>query len=205
MYITYNNLLIAQDIWQAHYQVLSIIFLKEFIELNVKSDTSIKNVKRRIKYKYCDCFLECINFKDVLIEYRCLCCNKSYQHKFDKKLKERFFNTYKFSNHDNKFILLLRKGVYPYEYMDDWGKFNETLLPEKEDFYSHLNMEDITDADYAHAKTVCKDFKIKDLGEYHDFYVQSDTLLLGDVFENFRNMCLIKYKLVLQNFFQLLD
>ena len=69
------------------------------------------------------------------------------------KKKNIFCNTYKFSNHDNNiFTLLLRKGVYPYEYMNDWEKFNETSLPEKEDFYSHLNMEDITDTDYAHAK-----------------------------------------------------
>ena len=69
------------------------------------------------------------------------------------------FNTYKFSNHDNnKFILLLRKGVYPYEYIDDREKFSETL-PEKEDFYSHLNMEDITDADYARAKEFVKVLK----------------------------------------------
>ena len=75
---------------------------------------------------------------------------QKYQQKFDEKLKGRFFNTYKFSNHgNNKFILLLRKGVYPYQYMDDWERFNETSLPEKEDFYSHLKMEDITDADYA--------------------------------------------------------
>ena len=74
--------------------------------------------------------------------------------------------------------------------MDDWEKLNKTLLLEKEDFYSHLNMEDITDADYAHAKRVCKDFEIKNLGEYYDLYVQSDTLLLADVFGNFRNMCL---------------
>ena len=59
--------------------------------------------------------------------------------------------------------------------MDDWKKFNEASLPEKEDFYSHLNMEDIIDADYAHAKRVCKDFEINS-GEYHDFYVQSNTL-----------------------------
>ena len=71
-----------------------------------------------------------------------MCFNKNYQHKNDEKLKEGFFNKYKFCNHDNnKFILLLRKGVYPYEYMDDWEKFNETSLPEKEDFYSHLNMK----------------------------------------------------------------
>ena len=72
--------------------------------------------------------------------------------------------------------------------MDGWEKFNETSLPEKEDFYSHLNIEDITDAYYAHSKRVCKDFEIKNLGEYHDLYVQSDTLLLTDLFENFRIM-----------------
>ena len=84
-----------------------------------------------------------------------MCCNKNYQHKFDEKLKEVFFNTYKVSYHgNNKFISLLRRGVYPYEYMDDWEKFNETSLPEKEYFYSHLNMEDITDVDYTHAKKV---------------------------------------------------
>ena len=64
------------------------------------------------------------------------------------------------------------RGVYPSEYIDDWEKFNEASLPEKEDFYSHLNMEDITDANYVHTKRVCKDFEIEDLGEYHDFYVQ---------------------------------
>ena len=79
--------------------------------------------------------------------------------------------------------------------MDDWEKFNETLLPEKEDFYSHSNMEDITDADYADKKRVCKDFEIKNLGKYHDLYVQSDTLLLADVFENFQNMYLKIYEL----------
>ena len=88
-------------------------------------------------------------------------------------------------------IILLyccKKGVYPYEYMDDGEKFSETSLPEKEDFYSHLNMEDITDAAYVHAKRVCE-------GLYHDLYVQSDTLLLADVFESFRKMCLKIYKL----------
>ena len=79
--------------------------------------------------------------------------------------------------------------------MGDWEKFNETLLPAKKDFHSRLNIEAIADADYAHAKRVCKDFEIKNLGEYHDLYVQSDTLLLPDVFENIRNMCLKIYEL----------
>ena len=61
--------------------------------------------------------------------------------------------------------------------MDDWKKFSQTSLPEKEDFYIHLNIEDSTNADSMHAKRVYKDFEIKNLGEYHDLYVQSDTLL----------------------------
>ena len=64
-----------------------------------------------IKYKYCNYFLEYTSFKDNLIEYKCLCCSKNYENKFEEKLKERSFNTYKFSNQDNnKFILLLRKS-----------------------------------------------------------------------------------------------
>ena len=74
--------------------------------------------------------------------------------------------------------------------MDHWEKFNEKSIPRKEAFYSHLNVEDITDASYTHAKRVCKCFEIKNSGKYQDLYVQSDTLLLADVFENFRNMCL---------------
>ena len=125
-----------------------------------------------IKYKDSDYFLDITNFKDDLTEYKCLWCNKNYQQNFDEKLKERFFNTYKFFKHDNnKFILLLHKGVYAYECMDDWEKFNETPLPEKADFYSHLNIENITDADYTHEKRVCKDFEIKIAGDYHDLHV----------------------------------
>ena len=87
-----------------------------------------------IIYNYCDCFLEYKIFKDNLIGCKCLSCNKNYQWNFYEKLKEQFFNTYKFSNHDNnKFIFLLRKGIYPYECMDGWEKFNETLT-EKEYF-----------------------------------------------------------------------
>ena len=95
----------------------------------------------------------------------------------------------------NKFVLLLRKGAYPYEYMDNWEKFDETSLPNKESFYSNLNMENIDDIDYRHGNNVFKRFKLKNLGEYHDLYVQSDTLLLADVFENFRNTCLKVYEL----------
>ena len=87
-------------------------------------------------------------------------------------LNKNFPNTYRFCNRDvNKFVLLLRKCVYPYEYMDSWEKFNETSLPDKESFYSKLNKEGITDGDYAHAEKVWEVFEIRNLGEYHDLYV----------------------------------
>ena len=79
--------------------------------------------------------------------------------------------------------------------MYDWKKNNEISLREKEDFPSYLNMEDITYADYVHEKRVYKDFEVKNLGEYQDLYVQSDTLLLADVSENFRNKFLKIYEL----------
>ena len=84
-----------------------------------------------------------------MIKYKCLSCNKIYSNKIDEELEKRLKNTFKFSNNNtNKFVLVLRKSVYPYKYMDGWEKFNETPLPEKDEFYSNLNMEDITDADY---------------------------------------------------------
>ena len=123
----------VQGLWEANYEILSIIFLNEFTKLNVNMDTIIK--KRETcgtLCKVCYCFLEYISSNYGLIEYKCLCSNKNYQQNFDKELNERFFNIYKFSNHDDKkFILLLQKGVYPYEYMDNWEKFHETWLPEK--------------------------------------------------------------------------
>ena len=88
--------------------------------------------------------------------------------------------------------MLLRKGAYTYEYMDSWERFNQISLPNKEDFYSSLNMEDITDADDIHGKRVFKIFNNKNLGDYHDLYAQSGILLLSDVFENFSMASMLK-------------
>ena len=74
--------------------------------------------------------------------------------------------------------------------MDSWQRLHETALPDKEAFYSNLNTEDITDVVYRHKKTVFEYLINKNLGDYHDLYVQSDTLFLADVFENFRNTCI---------------
>ena len=134
--------------------------------------------------------------KNEKLLLKCFNCDCYYKKKFNKDLIKKFKNTYSFCNSDlNKSILLLRKAVYPYEYMDNWERFNETLLPSKESFYSNLNMEDIDDIDYRHGNNVFNKFKLNNLGDYHDLYVQSDTLLLADVFENFRDMCLKEYEL----------
>ena len=124
--------------------------------------------------------------QDELLTFNCLKCSKSHKKHLNKYLIKRFGKTYEFCDGDNKFCLLLRKGVYPYEYMGSWKRFDETL-PKKEDFYSNLIIEDITDAGHKHAKNVWKNCEIKNLGQYHDLYVQSDTFLLADVFENFKN------------------
>ena len=91
--------------------------------------------------------------------------------------------------------LLTRKGVYPYDYVSSLDKLSETQLPSKEEFYSHLNDEDISDDDYKHAIRVWNTFKCKTIRDYRDLYLKSDVLLLADVFENFRKTCLKHYKL----------
>ena len=94
-----------------------------------------------------------------------------------------------------QFNLMKQKGIYPYDYMDSFNKFNETQLPKKKDFYSILNNEHISDEQYKHAQNVWDTFNLKTMGDYHDLYLKSDILLLADVFENFRKTCLQYYKL----------
>ena len=133
---------------------------------------------------------------DETLIFRCFNCKKNYKKEINKELIERLASTYKFCNNDfNKFVMLLRKGVYPYKYMDGWDKFNEASIPGKESFYSNLTMENIPEMDYAHANNVFKTFKLNNLGDYHDLHVQSDTLLIADVFESFRKACIKKYEL----------
>ena len=79
--------------------------------------------------------------------------------------------------------------------MDSCERFDEISLPNKEDFYSFLNMEDITDVDYRHVKRVFRELEINNLGDYHDLHLKSDTLLLANIFGNFRNKCLETYEL----------
>ena len=144
----------------------------------------------------CSSCIEYISTKNGKLLFECFECKKRYSRKFSKKLGKKLKNTYEFCNENiDKFILFLRKGVYRYEYMDNWDTLDEEELPDKSDFYSSLNMDEIIDIDYSHARKVFDKFCIKNLVEYHDLYVQSDTLLVADVFENFRDMCIKVYGL----------
>ena len=101
-----------------------------------------------------------------------------------------------FEEFNNKHCeLLVKKGIYPYEYMDSWNKFNDLELPSKDNFYSKLNMSGVSDNDYDHARLVWNEFGIKNMGEYHDLYLLTDTILLANVYESFRKVCMDNYGL----------
>ena len=112
-----------------------------------------------------------------------------------KNLPDKAFKYTKQEFKKEQFELMKQKGVYPYDYMDNFEKFNNTQLPNKDEFYSILNHEFISDEQYEHAQNVWDTFNLKTMGDYHDLYLKSDILLLADVFENFRETCLQYYKL----------
>ena len=112
-----------------------------------------------------------------------------------KNLPDEAFKYTKQGFKNEQFNLMKQKGIYPYDHMDSFDKFNETKLPEQQHFYSILNNEHISDEQYKHAQNVWDTFNLKTMGDYHDLYLKSDILLLADVFENFRVTCMQHYKL----------
>ena len=133
--------------------------------------------------------------EDYATHGKCKDCYSGYsKHQQNKNFIFDNFLNLRVSHSDEQFGLLLRKGVYPYEYMTSWDKFKEIKLLPKEAFYSNLYISDISKYDYEHGQKVWKEFRLKNLGEYHDFYLKTDVLLLSNVFETFRNNCLEYYK-----------
>ena len=124
--------------------------------MSASLSTLVNNLSEGVHNDKCTNCKSCLDYmttKDEQLIFKRFRCKKNYEKDFNKELFQRFANIYEFYNGDlNKFILLLRKGVYPYEYMDSWERFNEISMPDKEAFHSNLNMEDITDVDYRHAK-----------------------------------------------------
>ena len=111
----------------------------------------------------------------------------------DLKETTRFFG--------EKIDLVSRKGVYPYEFMDDFEKFKKQSLPKKTSFFSRLKQEKVSDKDFEHAQKVWKEFELKNMGDFHDLYLKTDVLLLADVMENFRKLCEEHYGLDPAHFF----
>ncbi|KAJ8980867.1 hypothetical protein NQ317_008926 [Molorchus minor] len=108
---------------------------------------------------------------------------------------EQCIETRRYFENEEEFGLIRQKGVFPYNYIDSFEKLEETQLPSRDKFYNDLTNESISSADYERATKVWNTFKCKTLGEYADIYLKSDIFLLADVFENFRRVCLTKYKL----------
>ena len=119
----------------------------------------------------------------------------------EEVLKKNFKHTGRFWECHEKFRRMIRTDVYPYEYMDGWKKFEEINLPQKDSFYSRLNMNGISDQDYEHAQHVWNTMEKKSPGCYHDTYLKIDVLLFADVFETFRDTCLKNCKLDSAHFY----
>ena len=150
------------------------------------SEINNKDCKTCMERKNIKSECEFIVFKNDRLSFRCKEC-KGASAKSINELIEKFSNTYQFCNGDlNKFVLLLRKGVYPHEYMDSWERFNEKSLPPKKDFYSKSILEDISDKDYLHAQKMFEEY-CTDMSDYHNLYAQTDTFLLADVSEKIRD------------------
>ena len=177
--------MILVDSCKANSQTLLITYLKLIIKI----------VKHAWREKLSNQNANFIGLKNNRLNYRCKEC-KGTSTKPINGLIKWFPSVYLFCDgYLNKFVLLLRKSVYLFKCMDSWERFNETSLPPKKAFYSELNLEDISDKGYNHAQKVWDVFEIRNLGEYHDLFVQTDTLLLADVFEKFRDTCIEIYGL----------
>lgn len=143
-----------------------------------------KKYVRDIKFQ----FIDSLRFMSASLDYLASVLPHEKKHILRAECKKSGYS-------DDMFNLLIRKGVFPYEYIDCYGKLEENMLPPQENFYSMLTRSNVTDNDYEHAQQVWKTFGIQTLGEYSDLYLKTDVLLLADVFENFRNTCYDTYSL----------
>ena len=181
------------------YKNIQLRFIDSFRFMASSLDKLVSNLcaTSGIQCDKCKGNVELINISgDYIASFGCeRCRTKKKKDLHVDVLKKNFNHTSRFWGCDEKFHLMIRKGVYSYEYMVGWEKFEERSLSPKDAFYSRLSMKDISDQDYEHAQQVWNTTEKNTLGCYHDTYLNTDVLLLADVFETFRNMCLKNYKL----------
>ena len=154
--------------------------VEDYISFSIKIEVEVGNRTKEIELRFID------SFKFMSSSLALLVNNLT-------KGDHRFWRFEEYS--DKKCELLIRKGIYPYEYMHSWDRFNETSLPSKGAFYSNFYMSGVGHREYEHARNVWKEFKIRNMGEYHDLYLKTDTILLANVFESFRSVCMEDYGL----------
>ena len=172
------------------------LIISHMEKLNIDKDKI--NVKAQSSEKFITFSINQLEFKDSFsfLSSSLEKLVKLTKYENDEKRENwqnNFCNVY--TTNDEDLDLLTDKGVYPYDYMTDMTKFNDTQLPSKEAFYSKLTEEGIKDTEYERALKIWDHFKHKNLGQYHDLYLQTDVLLLTDVFENSRKKCLEDYQL----------
>ena len=167
-------------------------------KIQVESDTKkVNNKKGETEEKTTPLhhqIIDSFKFMNKSLEKLVNNLSKAAFNNVDNLSKDAFNNVKRYYTED-KLDLLTKKGIYPYEYMDTPEKLKETQLLPKELFYSRLNGEGISDENYAHARRVLKTFEMKNLEDYHNLYNRVDVLLLADVFENFRDICINNYNL----------
>ena len=154
--------------------------IEDYISFSIKVEVDIGSHSKEIELRFIDSFKFMSSSLDSLVNNLA-------------KGDHRFWGFEEYS--DKQHELLIRKGIYPYEYKDNWDRFNETRLPSKDKFYSNLYMSGVGDKEYEHARNVWNEFKIRNMGEYHDLYLKADTILLANVFESFRSICMKNYGL----------
>ena len=180
-----------------------LLFIDSFQFMSSSLENLVKNITKCGKCDACNpgnCIKRVVNSKDHAMHHKTsFSCGECINCKNSAKLCMKL-------NHDNliftskefegeQLSLMIKKGVYPYDYMNSFKKFEDNRLPKKEDFFSIMNNKHITDEEYQHAQNVWNKFGLTLMGEYHDLYLKSDILLLADVFENFRKMCQQYYEL----------
>ena len=165
-------------------------YRKELFQKGANIDCIPNNMERYLSFTIDNLrFIDSLQFMNESLE------------KLSANLKPEDFIHTRRHNPNNKVHLLLRKGVFPYDYWDDVTKADDVELPSRDKFFSHLTGEDVSEDDYAHAMRVWSEFQLQNLGQYHDLYLKTDTLQLADCFEAFRATCLKSYGLDAAHYF----
>jgi len=171
--------------YDSHFIIRNLAYDNKEIHVIPNSSEKYISFSKEIAFRFCIKFVDTFRFMSDSLSN--LTTNLSED-------KSRFRETLKIFSKES-LDLVTRKGVFPYEYVDNWNKLDETILPSKSKFYNSLTDERISDKDYIHAKNIWDLFNIKTLGEYSDLYLKTDVVILADVFENFRDLCLSTLKL----------